>query len=90
VQASPGEGMRVKPYTFILLFMCSHAVLPQTGNINPTAIKVKPGSEAIKDKDLWEKTGYLHPFRRMPRNILQDQKAIWISPIHTAKSDIKW
>ena len=90
MQVSPAEGMRVKSYTFILLFMCSHAVLAQTGNSNPTAIKVKPGSEAIKDKDLWEETGYLHPFRRMPRYILQDQKAIWTSPVHTAKSDIKW
>src|SRR5580700_9806019 len=57
---------------------------------NQTAIKVKPGAEAIKDKDLWEKTGYIHPFRRMPRYILQDQKAIWTSPAHTARSDVKW
>ncbi len=57
---------------------------------NSTAIHVKPGAEAIKEKDLWEKTGYFHPFRRMPRYILQDQKAIWTSPVHTAKSDIKW
>src|ERR1700761_7844510 len=28
---------------------------------NRSAIKVKPGGEAIKDKDLWEKTGYIHP-----------------------------
>jgi membrane-associated phospholipid phosphatase len=57
---------------------------------NRSAIKVKPGGEAIKDKDLWEKTGYVHPFERMPKYILQDQKAIWTSPFHTAKSDIKW
>jgi membrane-associated phospholipid phosphatase len=55
-----------------------------------SAIKVKPGGEAIKNKDLWEKTGYIHPFVRMPRYILQDQKAIWTSPFHTAKSDVKW
>src|SRR5579872_1097705 len=54
------------------------------------AEEVKPGEEVIKNKDLWEKTGYFHPFRRMPRYILQDQKAIWTSPFHTAKSDIKW
>src|ERR1700727_3088900 len=82
--------MFTKPYTFILLCMCSHAVYAQTGNGSPTAIQVKPGAEAIKDKDLWEKTGDLHPFRRMPRYVLQDQKAIWTSPVHTAKSDIKW
>ncbi len=53
-------------------------------------ITVKPGPEVIKDKDLWEKTGVIHPFRRMPRYILDDQKAIWTSPFHTHKSDIKW
>src|SRR5262249_47866113 len=57
---------------------------------NRSAIKVKPGGQAIKQKDLWEKTGYIHPFRRMPRYIAADQKAIWTSPFHTAKSDIKW
>jgi len=53
-------------------------------------IEVKPGPPVIKDKDLWEETGVVHPFRRMPRYILHDQKAIWTSPFHTAKSDIKW
>jgi membrane-associated phospholipid phosphatase len=57
---------------------------------NRSTIKVKPGSEAIKNRDLWEKTGYIHPFVRMPRYVLQDQKAIWTSPFHTAKSDAKW
>src|ERR1700727_212035 len=71
----------MKRYTFLLLCVCGHAVFAQTGNTNSTA---------IKDQDLWEKTGSLHPFRRMPRYILQDQKAIWTSPVHTAKSDIKW
>jgi membrane-associated phospholipid phosphatase len=53
-------------------------------------IGVQPGSEVIKDKDLWEKTGWFHPFRRMPGYVVDDQKAIWTSPAHTAKSDIKW
>jgi membrane-associated phospholipid phosphatase len=57
---------------------------------NRSAIKVKPGGEAIKNKDLWENTGYIHPFVRMPRYVLQDQKAIWTSPFHTVKSDVKW
>lgn len=55
-----------------------------------SAIEVKPGPPAIKQKDLWERTGYFHPFLRMPKYILQDQKAIWTSPFHTAKSDIKY
>jgi membrane-associated phospholipid phosphatase len=57
---------------------------------DPTAIHVKPGAQVLKDKDLWEKTGYLHPFKRMPKYVWQDQKAIWSSPFHTAKPDAKW
>lgn len=53
-------------------------------------IDVKPGPAAIKDKDLYEKTGLIHPFLRMPGYVLHDQKAIWTSPFHTSKSDIKW
>ena len=60
------------------------------GSAQRSTIEVKPGPEAIKDKDLFEKTGYFHPFVRMPKYILQDQKAIWTSPFHTAKRDIKW
>jgi membrane-associated phospholipid phosphatase len=60
------------------------------GSAQRSTIEVKPGPEAIKDKDLFEKTGYFHPFVRMPKYILQDQKAIWTSPFHTAKRDVKW
>uniref|UniRef100_Q025P4 Phosphoesterase, PA-phosphatase related n=1 Tax=Solibacter usitatus (strain Ellin6076) TaxID=234267 RepID=Q025P4_SOLUE len=59
------------------------------GQADPV-IEVKPGSEAIKNKDFYEKTGWLHPFRRMPAYVVHDQKAVWTSPVHTAKSDIKW
>jgi membrane-associated phospholipid phosphatase len=83
------ESVRMKPFTLVFFCLCGQAAFAQTGS-NATAIKVKPGAEAIKDKDLWEKTGYLHPFKRMPRYVLQDQKAIWTSPIHTARSDAKW
>jgi membrane-associated phospholipid phosphatase len=55
-----------------------------------TAIETKPATPVIKDKDLWEKTGFFHPFRRMPKFVLDDQAAIWSSPVHTAKSDVKW
>jgi membrane-associated phospholipid phosphatase len=44
----------------------------------------------LKQKDLWNETGYLHPFVRMPKYILQDQKAIWTSPFHTTKQDAKF
>jgi membrane-associated phospholipid phosphatase len=50
----------------------------------------KPGQEVIKPKDLWDSTGYLHPFVRMPKYVLQDQKAIWTSPFHTARKDVKY
>src|ERR1700693_4286218 len=89
VQIFAVESMRMKPYTLVFLCFCGQAALAQTGD-NSTAIKVTPGAQAIRDKDLWEKTGYLQPFKRMPKYILQDQKAIWTSPIHTAKSDVKW
>lgn len=59
-------------------------------NANRSVLEVKPGEEAIKNKDLWESSGYFHPFLRMPKFILADQKAIWTSPFHTAKSDVKW
>ena len=55
-----------------------------------SALQVKPGGQVIKQKDLWTDTGYFHPFLRMPRYFVQDQKAIWTSPFHTAKSDIKY
>lgn len=55
-----------------------------------SVIQPKPGEEVIKPKDLYEGTGYFHPFVRMPKYIWQDQKAIWTSPFHTAKKDIKW
>jgi hypothetical protein len=53
-------------------------------------IDVKPGPQAIKDKDLWEKSGWIHPFRRMPGYILHDQKAIWTSPFHINGGNAKW
>src|SRR5271166_2157060 len=54
-----------------------------------SALEVRPGSPAIKQKDLWDGTGYWHPFVRMPKYILQDQKAIWTSPFHISKKDAK-
>ena len=51
---------------------------------------MKPGSPVIKQRDLWDATGYFHPFVRMPKYFLQDEKAIWTSPFHTAKSDIRF
>jgi len=55
-----------------------------------STLEVKPGSPAIKRKDLWDGTGYFHPFLRMPKYILQDQKVIWSSPFNTSKKDAKF
>jgi membrane-associated phospholipid phosphatase len=55
-----------------------------------SALGVKPGSPALKDKDIYEQTGLLHPFLRMPEYLLRDQKSIWTSPLHASKKDIKW
>ena len=62
----------------------------QSGEAQRSAIDVKQGQPVIKQKDLWDQTGYIHPFVRMPKYVWQDQKAIWTSPFHTAKSDIKY
>jgi membrane-associated phospholipid phosphatase len=63
---------------------------PPSTEAQRSAIAVKPGPPVIKQKDLWDDTGYFHPFVRMPKYILQDQKAVWTSPFHTHKSDIKY
>jgi membrane-associated phospholipid phosphatase len=67
---------------------------PQTGTPsqqqNRSALGVAPGTQAIKDKDLYEQSGMLHPFRRMPKFALTDQEKIWTSPFHTSHKDIKW
>lgn len=55
-----------------------------------STVEVTPGPPVITQQDLYEGTGFFHPFLRMPKYVLQDQKAIWSSPVHTAKSDIKW
>ena len=61
-----------------------------SGGENRSTVAVQPGPPVIKPKDLYEGTGFFHPFVRMPKYILQDQKAIWTSPAHTAKSDVKF
>jgi membrane-associated phospholipid phosphatase len=64
-------------------------LIPAFAQTDPL-IEVKPGPAVIKDQDLYDKTGWLHPFTRMPRYVIHDLGAIWTSPVHTAKSDIKW
>jgi membrane-associated phospholipid phosphatase len=83
----------------VIFFVISSTLMGQTSEppVEPdqnqaqrSTLEVQPGPPAIKDEDLWEGTGYLHPFKRMPKYVLRDQKAIWTSPFHTARSDAKW
>lgn len=62
----------------------------QGKSANRSVIKPKPGGLAIKPKDYYEGSGIWHPFVRMPKYILMDQKAIWTSPFHTSKKDAKY
>ena len=57
---------------------------------NRSVLKPAPGQKALKEKDLYDRSGTLHPFRRMPRFILVDQYKIWTSPFHTSRSQAKW
>lgn len=60
------------------------------GEKNRSVLDVKPGEPDIKNKDFFDRTGYFHPFRRLARFVLSDQKTIWTSPFHTSKSDAKY
>jgi DMSO/TMAO reductase YedYZ molybdopterin-dependent catalytic subunit len=60
------------------------------GEAQRSTLQVQPGPPVIKQKDIWNETGVFHPFVRMPKYLLQDQKAIWTSPIHTVKEDVKY
>src|ERR1700730_2226026 len=57
------------------------------GEAQRSTIQVQPGPPVLKQKDIWDETGVFHPFVRLPKYMLQDQKAIWTSPFHTAKAD---
>src|SRR2546421_1699443 len=69
-----------------LLLILSSAAQAQERSV----IETKPATPVIQEKDLWERSGWLHPFRRMPRFVVRDQAAVWSSPAHTAKRDLKW
>jgi membrane-associated phospholipid phosphatase len=81
--------------SFIAPLFCQTPPPPGPDNNQQAAaqrstLEVQPGPPVIKQKDLWDRSGYFHPFGRMPKYILQDQKAIWTSPFHTAKKDAKF
>jgi membrane-associated phospholipid phosphatase len=59
------------------------------GEASRSTLAVQPGSPTIKNKDIAQERK-LTPWKRLPRYILQDEKAIWTSPFHTSKADVKW
>src|SRR6266446_1940453 len=54
-----------------------------------STLEVQPGSPTIKTKDILQEKK-VTPWERLPRYILQDQRAMWTSPLHTAKANAKW
>jgi membrane-associated phospholipid phosphatase len=80
-------------YIAFLLFCAEFPLRSQTNQTpasNPNILGVKPGTEAIESPELYQGHAYWHPFGRMAKFVLRDQKAIWTSPFHTGKSDIKY
>ncbi|HTQ53334.1 MAG TPA: phosphatase PAP2 family protein [Bryobacteraceae bacterium] len=65
--------------------------MAQTGeeSRDRSAIAPKTGPEILKPKDYHDATGYWHPFTRMPRFVAEDQKAVWTSPFHTSRRQLK-
>jgi len=59
------------------------------GDNSDSVLDVKPGSPTIKTKDIVRERK-ITPWVRLPRYLIQDQKAIWTSPFHTTKADRKW
>lgn len=59
------------------------------GEAAGATLDVRPGPPTIKTKDIVQEKK-ITPWKRLPRYVLQDQKAIWTSPFHTSKSDAKW
>lgn len=73
---------------FLLAVLLAFPALPQqppapSGAARST-LEVKPGEPAIKDGKV------VAPWKRLPRYLLSDQKAIWTSPFHTSKKDSMW
>ncbi len=60
------------------------------GEAHRSVTSAKPGEPTIKNKDLFERTGYWHPLGRLPRFVASDQKRIWTSPFHMSKQDAKY
>jgi len=76
-----------KSVGFLLLWLAAGQTQQDS---QKSAVDVSSGPPVIKQKDIWDETGFFHPFVRMPKYILQDQKAIWTSPFHTDKGGAEY
>ena len=63
---------------------------PPQNDAGRSVLQPKPAGPLIKPKDLYDNSGYWRPFLRMPGYVLMDQKAIWTSPFHASKKDVKY
>jgi len=80
------SGRMLLPCLFAAVLLAQS--VPPPGEASRSTIEVKPGQPAIKTSELDRRP--IAPWKRLPGYLLKDQKAIWTSPFHTAKSDIKW
>ena len=78
-------------WAFSLWFVASTAFCQTPLNSPvPSTPDTRLGAPVPNQTDSWEGPGVLRPFRRMPKYVLQDQKAIWTSPFHIRKQNVKY
>jgi membrane-associated phospholipid phosphatase len=82
--------MRTRMVLAAALCACALPVVAQPPPGNATSgLRRESKTRVIKNKDLYERTGYWHPFVRMPKYVLRDQKAIWTSPFHATERSMR-
>ncbi len=54
----------------------------------PSTLDVAPGRPAVKASEVGREP--ISPWKRLPRNIVSDQRSIWTSPLRTSRQDVKW
>jgi membrane-associated phospholipid phosphatase len=60
----------------------------QTGEVSPSTLEVAPGKPAVKASEVERKP--ISPWKRLPRNVVSDQRSIWASPFRSSRQDVKW
>jgi membrane-associated phospholipid phosphatase len=75
-----GIGIR-----FSIFLLCGLFVAPASSQEPP-----KPEAQSAPAEEKKDTRKPVSPWKRFPRNVLADQKAIWTSPFHTSQQDAKW